>query len=256
VTAVNITDRTVTVSHDAIPSYMEAMTMPFNLKDPSLIKDIQPGDDLSADLVVGAKASWLDNVVMSRSITDESSAAVSKPPEGPREGESVPDFKLINQDGRAIHMAEFRGKVVALTFVYTRCPLPDYCILMNENFASVAKSLETDPKLQAETRLLTVSFDTKRDTPSVLRTFGLQKQAGLSSKPFQFWQFATASPEDMTALTKFFGVAVDDSNGQITHSLLTAVIDKNGKIATLLPSNRWTPDDLLSALRTAGESKG
>ena len=255
IVAINQERAEVTISHGSIPGYMDAMTMPFVLKDTTLVSSMSPGDEISADLVVSNRSSWLENPIVSRSMPDtQSSIPLTARPE-PSPGASVPDFHLINQDGKRISLAQFRGKTLAITFIYTRCPLPDYCILMNDNFERIEKSLANDKALYAKTHLITISFDPARDTPEVLRTFGLARVDAKAANPFNHWEFATGDAAQIKTLADFFGLTYVNEPNQIIHSLRTAVISPNGSLYHLYDGNEWKPEQLIDDFKTVIDEK-
>jgi protein SCO1/2 len=158
---------------------------------------------------------------------------------------------LINQNAKRISLNDYRGKALIITFVYTRCPLPDYCPLMSSNLAEIDKILRDQPELYRKTHLLTVSFDTKHDTPAVLRSYGAAYTERYSEEKFDHWEFASGSDEEVTAITKYFGLEYSDSGDQIIHSLVTAVIGPDGKIFRIHASNEWKPAEVITELQQA-----
>jgi protein SCO1/2 len=161
----------------------------------------------------------------------------------------VPDVALVDQDGRPLRLADFRGKAFALTFVYTRCPLPDYCPLMMRNFAAAEAALVKDPALAERTRLLTVSFDTKHDTPDVLRAFGRPFQK--TARPFSHWTLATGSEGAIRTLGGALELDYVEESQSFTHNLRTAVIDPRGRLQRLFRGNDWKPEELVAELKAA-----
>lgn len=255
VVSVDAKNQTITVSHQAIPGYMDGMTMPFRLKDPALIPDVAAGDDISADLVVDGASTWLENPILSRATADPSQPVSGTAKPEPSPGDSVPDFNLTNQDGKRTHLNKYAGKSLALTFIYTRCPLPDYCILMNDNFAELERQLKTDPSLYGKTHLLTISFDPEHDSPAVLKTFGQARIGDTGAKAFDHWEFATGTKSEIKEVAQYFGLTYIEETGQIVHSLRTAVIGPDGKLVKLYRGNEWKPDEVLSDLRASVAGK-
>ncbi|HEX5731696.1 MAG TPA: copper-binding protein [Blastocatellia bacterium] len=235
----------VTIAHEEIKDYMPAMTMPFKLKDESLYDELAPGDQVTATLVVAGNSSWLEDVVRTRAIADPAGTPVAVS-SGPAPGDSVPDFPLTNQDGRRIGMAKYRGKAVLLTFIYTRCPLPDYCPLMTERFAEIETRLKTDASLYGRTHLLSITVDPDYDKPAVLRGYG--QGAGLRS--FDHWEFATGSPEEVKRAATWFGLEYWPDKDQIIHSLRTAIIAPDGKLLKIYHGSDWKTDDIIKDLRS------
>jgi protein SCO1/2 len=238
----------VTVDTDAIPGYMDAMTMPYSLAQPNIASELHPGDTITATLTSTADADVLDEIVIIAQAKADYKPAVTYNDLEP--GEAVPDFSFRNQDGHAVHLAEWHGKVVLLTFIYTRCPLPNFCVRMSRNFAEMDKALQTDPKLFAKTHLLSVSFDPKYDTPQVLRSYGGAYTGNYTKETFAHWDFAAPTEKELPKLLEFFDVgATPEKDGTITHSLSTVVISPDGKLFKWYPGNDWTPQQVLDDVR-------
>jgi protein SCO1/2 len=246
----------VTVDSETIPGFMDAMTMPYKVKDANVLQDLHPGDRMTGVLLVGDDSTFLDQIVIT---------AQAKPdykPQAqyhvPAPGDAVPDFRLTNQSGRQIDFRQFRGKALLVTFIYTRCPLSDYCPRMSRNFASIDKSLQSDRALYGKTHLLSISFDPAYDSPAVLRSYGEAYTGNYTKEKFEHWDFAAPSKTDLPKLLEFFDVgATPGENHTITHSLSTAVIAPDGKVAQWYPTNDWKPEDVLNELKkVAGGAKG
>ena len=238
---------TIIVSHGDIPGYMPAMIMPFELKDASQVGNLSSDDEITATLVVSGGKSWLEDLhVIRKGSVDARDVEIGALP---HEGDVVPDFTLVNQSGKKISIKEYRGKILLITFIYTRCPLPDYCPLMSSNFAEIDKALQAEPALYSKTHLLSVSFDTHYDTPAVLRSYGAAYTEKYTDEKFERWEFASGSSEEVKAITKFFGLQYEEKSDQIVHSLVTAIISPDGKIFRIYPFNRWKPADVLADLR-------
>ncbi|HEY0795387.1 MAG TPA: SCO family protein [Acidisarcina sp.] len=239
----------VTIDGEAIPGFMEAMTMPYRLKDPSIISELHPGDQITAALLVNDLDDRLDEIVVTRQAQPD-----YKPPVFYHElkpGNLVPDFTLLNQSGRQIHLGQFRGKVLLVTFIYTRCPLPDFCPRMSRNFAQIDQALAADPRLYGRSHLLSISFDPDYDTPAVLRSYGGAYTGKYTNESFEHWDFATPRKAELSGLTKFFVVGVTPGeNKTLTHSLSTVVIDPEGKVYRWYPTNEWTPGQLTSDVKS------
>lgn len=252
VVAVDTTDRTATIAHEDIVGYMPAMTMPFKIKNDADLQMLKAGDDITGTLVVDDLSSWVEII----SIVEGGppvTQTVDVPGE-PKPGTEVPDFGLVNQDGQRIRLAQYRGKALALTFVYTRCPQPDQCTLMSNNFAAIDQELRKEPEAYEKTHLLTISFDPDYDTPKVLRSYGASHTGRYSDENFQHWEFATGTKDEVKGIAQFFGLRYyqDTSTGdeQVIHSLRTAVIGPDGKVVKLYRGNEWKPEQLLSDLKT------
>jgi protein SCO1/2 len=254
IVSVDATKGSVLLDHEAVPGFMDAMTMTYKLKDASVVSELHPGDRITATLLVrktsdGFEDPQLDQIVVTAQAKPDYKPTVQY--HVPTAGDAVPDFKLVNEDGRTIHMAQFKGRVVLLTFIYTRCPLADYCPRMNKNFERIDDALASDKKLYAETHLLSISFDPKYDTPAILKSYGGIYTGGAAAK-FAHWDFAAPPQSELTAMEEFFDVGVTPGeNGTLTHSLSTALIGKDGKVRAWYPTNEWTPEEVLAAVKSA-----
>jgi protein SCO1/2 len=238
----------VTVDTDAIPGYMEAMTMPYTLRQPNIASELHPGDTITATLVVSADADVLDEIVVVGQAKPDYKPAVTYNDLEP--GEAIPDFAFRNQSGRMIRLGQWKGKVVLLTFIYTRCPLPNFCVRMSRNFAELNKELAKDPQLYAKTHLLSVSFDPKYDTPAVLRSYGEAYTGKYTQETFAHWDFAAPTEKELPQVLEFFDVgATPEKDQTITHSLSTVVIGPDGKVAKWYPGNEWSVEQVMGDVK-------
>lgn len=241
----------VLVKHEDIPGFMPAMTMPYVVKDPGLLKDRVPGDLITATLTVDSTLAHLTAITKTGSAPIPEDARTTIPAaagvELLRPGDVVPDTPLTNQDGQVTSLKDFAGYATAVTFIYTRCPLPQYCPLMDRRFAEVQALAEQDPSIAGKVRLLSVSFDPRFDRAAVLR----QHARTLQADP-RVWTFATAEEAVVDRFAARFGVnVIRETNDTITHNLRTAVIDPSGRVTALLDNNAWTADDLVRELKAA-----
>jgi protein SCO1/2 len=249
VVSVDLQGHQVTVAHEDIADYMVSMTMPFTVKDEQVLKNLAPDDGLQATLVVEGGRSWLENIVSTRLVASaEAGAAAPASPE-PKPGDEVPDFSLTNQDGKRISFHQYRGRAVALTFIYTRCPLPDYCPLMTERFAQADKALKGDPDLYARTRLLSITVDPVYDRPKILREYASAYTSENGKPSFDHWEFATGTEEEIKRVATYFGMQYFQKDDQIIHSLRTAVIAPDGKLVKLYTGSEWKPEEILADLQ-------
>lgn len=244
----------IVLQHEAVPGFMDAMTMPYDLKDPTVAGELHPGDTITAKLLVDKVGdeylhARLDEIVVTGQARPDYKPMMQY--HVPAAGDVVPDFKLTNEEGRRIHLGEFKGRVLLLTFIYTRCPLADFCPRMNKNFAEIDKSLAADPEMYRKTHLLSISFDPKYDTPEVLKRYG-EFYTGGNSKTFAHWDFASAPEAELPAIEEFFDLGVTPGTpGTLVHSLSTAVVGKDGKIRAWYATNDWSPAQVLAELKTA-----
>jgi protein SCO1 len=256
---VSVQGTDVMLDHEAVPGFMEAMTMSYKLKDPSIVSELHPGDRITATLLVSKDADGFNTVLLDKIVVVAQAKPDYKPAvqyHVPEPGDAVPDFKLLNQSARTIHLAQFHGSVLLVTFIYTRCPLADFCPRMSRNFAEVDKALASDPALYAKTHLLSISFDPTYDTPAVLSSYGKAytgHSSGNSSKDmFKHWDFAAPSEKDLAALTQFFNVGVTPGDDKsVNHSLSTVLVGKDGRVVAWYPSNDWTPADVVAQVKLA-----
>jgi protein SCO1 len=242
VVAVDRDARQLTVAHQEIPGLMKGMTMPFTVSKSSnwVFATIAPGDSIHATLVLSDHAE-LQDITFTR-LNDKENDGTSAL-HIPQPGDDVPDFTLVNQSGKTIQIHQFRGKPLLLTFIYTRCPFPDYCIRMSNNFGQVMQQLQKDPKAFSEAQLLSISIDPENDKPAVLRSYG-DRYVGRVDPGFAHWQFASGSPEQVRQAADFFGLAYNQKDGQIVHGLRTVLVGKDGKVVRVYSGNDWKPDDV------------
>ena len=250
VVSVDAAAGTVTVDHRAVEGFMGAMTMPFPLKDRWAFDRLQSGDGLSAELVVKGKDYWLEGVVISRSNpTDDVADAASEP----APGTDVPDAVLVNQSGATIRLSDYRGKALVLTFLYTRCPLVEFCPRMTNQFAALESKLREVPALYERTHLLSVSFDPEFDAPEKLERYAWQ-MAEVKGETFEHWEFAVADPENLEILTDFFGLQIQVTETEIVHNLRTALLGPDGKLVRIYRGNEWTADEVFADVEALGSA--
>lgn len=239
----------LTVKHDDIRGFMPGMTMSFKVKDPRALEAAMPGDLIAATLVVEDHDAYLD------AVTRTGHAPLAEAPPAFHRmdilapGNAVPDARLTDDAGTARTLSAWRGKTLAVTFIYTRCPLPDFCPRMDRHFAAVQREVLTDPRLRDRVALLSVSFDPEFDTPDVLAAHA--RQAGADPR---VWRFATGDRDAIADFASRFGVSVIREGADardITHNLRTAVVGPDGRLVEILGGTEWTAADLLAALRRA-----
>lgn len=255
VISVDKANKKATIEHEAIPGFMEAMTMPFPIHADWVWNDLTPGAEVRADLVVDKDGYWLENIgIVAAPNPNQPAPPVNE--NFAQIGKEVPDFTLTNQNGKRISIKDFRGKALAITFIYARCPLPDYCIAMSRNFSDLANQIENSD-MKDKIRLLSISFDPENDTPEKLKQYGIG-YLGKDSKATDFtvWQLAVGSDKEVKQIADFFGLQYEtdpENKTQINHSLRTAVISPDGKVTKIFPGNDWTPKNLLQELEATIE---
>jgi len=253
VVAVEPSKHLVTIAHDDIKDYMPGMTMPFSLPDEATLNYVATGDDVTATLVVDGSHSWLENVVITRQ-SDDPSATTGMVEAKP--GDAVPNYGLENQDGKSIKLNNYQGKALLLTFIYTRCPLPEYCDLMSNNFAVVDRELKKQPEIYDKTHLLSVSIDPEYDTPKVLRSYGAAHTERYESETFQHWEFATGTKDEIKGLAQYFGLRYFADKDQIVHGLRTVIITPSGKVYKVYRDNTWKPEEVVKDMIDASKLPG
>jgi protein SCO1/2 len=257
VLAVRPSQKSVEIKHGEVKGFMPAMTMPYEVRDVKLLDRIAPGDLVSAQLVVEANTAYLS------AITKVGAAPLSEPPPAAAEaasasagfellkpGEAAPDGHFVDQDGRKREFASFAGEPTVVTFIYTKCPMPTFCPLLDRNFAAVQKRLQSDPSLAAlkgRVHLVSVSFDPLTDTPAVLK-----RHAETLGADRHVWTFLTGDRDEIDRFASRFGVQVaraENDPRDITHNLRTAIVGADGKLVKIYTGNEWTADQLLADLK-------
>jgi len=236
----------ISIAHEEIPDYMEAMTMPFKVKDTTYLDAVHVGDSITATLAVSRTESWLEGIV----VVGKGEATMMTPEDVMfkklyGEGKPLPDLEFVNQAKKTFRFGELKGKAVALTFIYTRCPLPDFCIRMSDQFSRVQRTMKKDGTVDGRWHLVTVSFDPNKDTPAVLTKYGEQYNAD-----FRVWDFVTAPVATIQQFAAGFDLYVaDGEGGLIDHNLRTALIDKEGRLVKVIKGNEWQADEVVAELK-------
>ncbi len=252
VISVDVANKKVEVEHENIVGYMDAMTMKFPVRNADwafqeLAKDAIIEATLKVDNAKGDY--WLEEIGIS--VAQNPNLPASTPnPDFAHAGKEVPNFSLTNQDGKRFAFKDYRGKTLAVTFIYSRCPLPEYCVKMSANFSDAAKIVEQS-EVKDKVRLLSVSFDPKTDTPAKLKEYGAGYLGKDSNRDFSVWQLAVGTDDEVRKIAEFFGLRYETDTAdktQINHSLRTAIIDPNGKIVEIIAGNDWTAGDLAGKL--------
>jgi protein SCO1/2 len=246
--AINFAEKTATIQHEDIPDYMDAMTMPFDVKSMSDLAPLSAGDPITFKLVVTDTTSWIEGVKRIAGAPKAQSApapAVAKS-SGPRlkEGDALPEFRLTDDQSREITRETYAGKPLLLTFIFTRCPLPNFCPLMSRNFETIRQGIADDPLLASQVRFLTISFDSEFDKPEILHQY-----ANVHTKDHDAWRFASGTPGQVDRLTQAFSVYIQREGGTFSHGLCTALVGPDGVIRKLWRGNNWEASEAVAALR-------
>ena len=239
----------IQIAHDHIPGYMQAMIMDFEAKNPGALTGLQPGDRVRFNLVVTREKGWIENV-------QRVGKAAPKPPrtlaaattwEPPlKVGQVIPDVAFTNELGQPVKLSNYRGQALAISFIFTRCPFPDYCPRMSRQMAKIHESLSWIPNAPTNWHLFSISFDPEYDRPGVLHEYRNNLHVG-----DERWQFLTGAPDDLKPFCAQFGVYFMRNRGTIDHNLMTAVIDTQGRLQRLFPGNNWRPDDVIDEIASA-----
>ena len=247
VLTVDIPHRTVLVSHDPIPGFMDAMTMPYRVDNPRVLDTLKAGEKIEFTLVVGKTSSYITNVHVREydswerdpaqnrrlALLDEAMRSKAGSASTLSIGQTVSDFSLVDQTKRPVTLSEFRGKVVAITFIYTRCPLPDYCVRLSNNFAQLQKRFNT--RMGRDLVLLSITFDPDHDSPDVLAKYAETWKANVDG-----WRFLTGTLSNVKQVCGMFGMNFWPDEGLLTHSLHTAIVDREGKLVANIEGNQFT----------------
>jgi protein SCO1/2 len=241
----------VLVKHEDIPGFMPAMTMPYAVNDPALLKARVPGDLITATLNVGRDRAFLTAITKTGAAPLPDDARTTIPAAAGvrilQAGDTVPDTTLLDQDGRPVTLKDFRGSALAVSFIYTRCPLPQFCPLIDRRYGDVQKLAANDPALAGKIKLISISFDPEFDRAEVLRGHAVKVGADPA-----VWRFATAEAAIVDRLAAEFGInVIREKDGTITHNLRTAVIDPSGRVVSIVDNNTWTAEELAASLRNA-----
>jgi len=222
--------RKFVVSHRAIPKLMPAMVMPFPVENAAELDGLHPGARVRFELVVTDGRSIARNILKT---AEQDIPAVVNSPTALRIGEQVPDFTFIDQDARPVSLAGFRGKVVALNFIYTRCPMPDVCPRLSAGFALMQR------RFQDRVTLLSVTIDPQHDTPAVLARYAKQWRA----EP-RGWRFLTGSMGQIAQVAQAFGLQYWPDEGALLHNSRTAIIGRDGRLRAVLEGSSHRVDQL------------
>jgi protein SCO1 len=241
---------TIDIEHEAIAGFMPSMTMPFTPRDPKDIVHLTLRDAIAFRIEVTGKEALIDNIrkiAASEVHLPPASSTVSprttKASSRLKECDAMPVFGLTNESGERISLDTYRGKPFVITFIFTRCPMPNFCPRMSKNFAELQSTIKNSGGKFAETKLLSITIDPQNDTPAVLKDYG--KAEGADPK---IWNFGTGNPSEIEELTRVFGVYTERAGGSISHGLTTALIDGQGHIVKLWRGNGWTPREVIEAL--------
>jgi protein SCO1/2 len=240
---VNATTGRAIIAHEEISGYMAAMTMEFDAAQPAELVGLQPGDLLTFRLEVSDTRSSIAQIrKIGRAAIPQDTATASGLP---NPGTPVPNCALVNEQGQPFQLADFKGRALAFTFIFTRCPLPDFCPLMSQHFAAVRRELIA-AQLGENWHLLSITIDPAHDTPERLADY---------AKAFRLqpgrWTFATGDAAEIRKLGAFAGLATTGEGAALEHNLRTVVVDASGRVQKIFTGNEWKPNDLAEEMKRA-----
>ena len=242
---------TINIEHEEIPGFMPAMTMPFHLKEAGLVEGLEPGDAVGFRYVVRGRESFIDRMekLEDDAVSPSPAGEGRRRPADPRiprleEGDTIPSFRLVNQDDEPFYFHEFEGRAIAMTFIFTRCPVPDFCPLMSERFQTIQERAAEHPDLHGNIQLVSVTIDPEYDTPEVLNDYAARYTDNTEN-----WTFATGGRDRIDELTTRFSVYIEDDaeSANIDHALATVLIGPDGRLEKIWRGNTWSADDVIGA---------
>jgi protein SCO1/2 len=243
----NPDNKTVVIRHEAISNYMAAMTMPFKVKDPKELAGLQRGDEISFRLQVTETESWVDRIskIGTVSLPPDEKPADAQPAEmqTARPGHPLLDYKFTNELGQAVSLNDFRGQALAITFFYTRCPLPDYCPRLSKNFQAASQKLGSLPGAPVNWHFLSISFDTEFDTPNMLKAYGNSYQYDP-----KHWSFLTGPPDKIGELARQSGASYEFDAGTFNHNFRTLIVDASGHLQMVFPTGGDLSDEIVAEI--------
>jgi protein SCO1 len=241
--------RTVVVTHEAITNYMEAMTMPFKVKEPSELAGLRPGDRILFHLRVTDSESWVEGIARQGGAPVEEVKAAPAPAgevSTAKPRHPLLDYSFTNELGQAVRLSDFRGQALAITFFFTRCPIPDYCPRLSKNFEEASQKLRAMPGGPTNWHFLSVTFDPTFDTAPVLRAYGERYQYDP-----KHWSFLTGPKEQITELASLSDVTFEPAGGFINHNFRTLVIDAAGHLQMVFPTGGNLSDAIAAEILKA-----
>jgi protein SCO1 len=244
--------KSAVIKHEEIPNYMAAMTMEFEAKNTNELRGLKPGDSISFRMIVTDDDGWIDQVkklnVPPTELPTRTTMRRVRDVDPLNVGDPLPEYHFTNELGKAVSLSDFKGKAVAIDFIFTTCPFPTMCPRLSQNFSEVQKKLKEKGDAPDNWQLLTISFDPEKDTPTVLKNYG--ERFGYDPA---HWSFLTGDLMEITAIAEQFGQTFWREGGSISHNVRTVVIDTEGKVQKIIPENKWTSDELVEEILKAAK---
>lgn len=249
--------KTIVIQHEAIPNYMAAMTMPFEVHDPKELRGVKAGDAITFHLVVTPTDGWVESITERQKPATPAPAPDATAPAGMilakaveplDEGDMLPDYHFTNELGQTVNLSQYRGEVLAFTFFFTSCPFPNFCPRIVNHFAEADEQLRHTPGSPARWQFLSISFDPKTDTPEHLKAYAQRADYDPAH-----WSFLTGDLEQISELADQFGQNFWAENGSISHNIRAVVVDPHGRVRRIFQGNTWTVDELVQEMRQAAK---
>lgn len=242
----------VVIHHKEIPGFMMEMTMPFSVRDPRLLEGLSPGDKVQGELMVAESAAWLTKLKVTQKSTTSTAAAARQeasvqPFPALRPADLVPPASFVDQDGTSHTLADYSGKALCLTFIFTRCPMPQFCPAITANFGQLQRHLAGTAGASEKVHLISVSLDPAYDTSAVLREYG--KRAGAD---FRIWSLVRMEPSSLPGFAGRFGIVTQGSGLGLIHNMRTALISPRGELIRIIDGALWNPREVARELLAAG----
>lgn len=246
----------VVIKHEEIPNYMPAMTMPFEVKNAGELNGLAANDQVSFTMIVTETDGWIENIKKIGISTNDPTPAPRPRTRLVREveplavGDKMADYAFTNTLGEKFSLSDLKGQAYAFTFIFTRCPFPNFCPRMNINFAKAYELLSARPSGPTNWHLVSISFDPDYDTPARLKDYS----ATYSPDPKK-WSWVTGAMIDIDAITEQMGLVFAFENNTYNHNLRTVVVDKDGVIRHILIGNEWTAEELVKEIVAGAEGQ-
>lgn len=253
---VRLADKEVVIKHEEIPNFMPAMTMPFEVKNTNELTGLTTNDQVTFKMIITEEEGWIENVkkigvdTTSQGQEPRPTTRLVRDVEPLAVGDKMPNYPFTNSLGEKLELKNLAGQAYAITFIFTRCPFPNFCPRMNTNFEKAYEQLKNMPNAPTNWHLVSISFDPDFDTPERL------KEYSKTYKPDpQKWSWVTGAMIEIDAITEQLGVVFAFENNTINHNLRTAVVDKNGIIRQIFWGNEWTAEQLVEELVAGAAGK-
>jgi protein SCO1 len=234
--------RTVVIQHEAISNYMAAMTMPFHVKNPDELAGLKTGDKISFRLQVTKTESWVDQITRTGTVSIGQKPSAIQPAEK-ISAHPLRDYHFTNELGQPVSLNDFHGQALAVTFFFTRCPLPEFCPRLSKNFSEASQKLKSQTNAPANWHFLSVTFDPEFDSPAMLKAYGDSYQYDPAH-----WSFLTGPPDKIAELARGSGVTYQSDNGSINHNFRTLIIDATGHLQMVFPTSGDLSDAIVSEI--------